>query len=178
MPLRTGSPSENVAPGPRGTEVNRSRVCVTLYSTIRAQALFPGPSAAGRAPRVDVGTVGGVEKPVVAVRAQGQGEHAERVVPADLAVRLRIGEAAQVTATRADDELRHALLRRRPPRVALRGEPFVAVLVPVEHDVHAGVLQHLPQARYRLVVPVLAAGGEPRAVHRRQRAADRVCREV
>src|SRR3954453_16963220 len=128
-------------------------------------------SSAGGAALVDSGGPGGgVEAPVVAVGTQGQAEDAEGVVPPDLAVGLRVAESAQVAAPGAHDELGHPLLGGGPSGVALGGEAFVAVLVSVEHDVDARVLQDLPEVGDGLVVAVLVAGGEPGSMERRERA--------
>jgi hypothetical protein len=119
-----------------------------------------------------------VEAPVVAVGTQGQAEDAEGVVPPDLAVGLRVAESAQVAAAGAHDELGHSFLGGGPSGVALWGEAFVAVLVSVEHDIDAGVLQDLPEVGDGLVVAVLVAGGEPGPVERCERAACGVVGQV
>src|SRR4029079_15052661 len=125
MPSRTGIPLD-VAPGPLGRGVNRRR-SVTVHSTIHARLLFPaGPRTAvdGR------GVFRADEAPVVAVGPQGHRQHADRIVPADLAAALRTGEAAQPVAAGADDEL-----HRAAPDLAVgvaRGEALVVVIVPVE----------------------------------------------
>src|SRR3954453_20916025 len=129
-------------------------------------------SSAGGAALVNSGGPGGaVEAPVVAVGVQGQAEDAEGAVPPDLAVGLRVAESAQVAAAGAHDELGHPFLGGGPSGVALWGEAFVAVLVPVEHDVDARVLQDLPEAGDALVVAPLVSGGEPGSVERLERAA-------
>src|SRR3954464_4442378 len=129
-------------------------------------------SSAGGAALVDLrGAGSGVEAPVVAVGVEGQAEDAERVVPPDLAVGLRVLEPAQVATPGAHHELRHPLLGGGPSGVALGGEAFVAVFVSVQHDIDARVLQDLPEAGDALVVAPLVSGGEPGSVERRERAA-------
>src|SRR3954451_5082729 len=123
--------SSRCGPGSPSRGVNRRR-SVTAHSTTPGRLLFP----AGRRAAVDGrGALGADEAPVVAVGPQGHRQHADRLVPADLAAALHAGEAAQAVAAGADDEL-----HRAAPELALsvvRGEAFVVVIVPVEDDVDA-----------------------------------------
>src|SRR6478609_9500933 len=98
MPSRTGIPLD-VAPGPLREGVNRRR-SVTVYSTIPGCLLFP----AGRRAAVDRrGAFGPDEAPVVAVGPQVDRQHADRVVPADLAAAFDPAERSQAVAAGADD---------------------------------------------------------------------------
>src|SRR5437868_2760100 len=136
-----------------------------LYSTIQAHLLFPaGPRSAvdGR------GALRRDEAPVVAVGSQGEREHPDRVGPADLAARVGSAEAAQVGPTGADDELHRSA--PDPPVGVPWGEALVVVIMTVEYDVDAAVVQLRPQRRQRRVVAVLGTGREPRPVEGRHRA--------
>src|SRR5689334_2449075 len=163
MPSRTGIPLD-VAPGPLRGGVNRRR-SVTVYSTIPQGLLFPAGGRAAVDPR---GAVRADEAPVVPVGSQGHREHADRLVPADLAARLRAGEAAQAVPAGADDELHRPLADLTLGRA--RGEAFVVVVVPVEDHVDASVGELRPQRLERRVAAVLEPGGEPRPVEGRHRA--------
>src|SRR4051794_10919820 len=132
MPSRTGIPLD-VAPGPLHQGVNRRR-SVTVHSTIPAPLLFPA------GPRTAVhrrGAFRADEAPVVAVRSQGHRQHADRVVPSDLAAAFDPAEGSQAVPTGTDDELHWSAAD--PPLGVVRQEPLVVVLVPVEDDVDAAI---------------------------------------
>ncbi len=106
-----------------------------------------------------------MEAPVVAVGTQGQAENAERVVPPHLAVgasgpRIRAGRGRRCPPRTPPSPPRPWVA---PSRAG--GEALVAVLVSVQHDVDARVLQDLPGAGNGLVVAPLVPGGEPRSMN-------------
>ncbi len=80
---------------------------------------------------------------------------------AHLTVGPRSSRFLQVLATRAHDKLAHALGRVRCPRRCLRCEPLVVVVVRVQHDVRAPVVQRVPQ-RLHGGEEVCPGGAEPR----------------
>src|SRR6478752_146708 len=102
--------------------------------------------------------------PAVVGRAQRELDHAVRFVVADLAVRLRPLELVEAAAARADDELADAFRSGLAVGI-LRREPLVVVVVPVDDDVDAAVVERVPDVQHvrRLaqVLPVRA-----RAEHR------------
>ena len=124
-----------------------------------------GP-AVGEVPAAE----GREEAPVVARGVQRHGQHAVGAAAADLAVGPDRAEALEVAAAGPDDELADPAGRVGPGVGVLRGEALVGVVVAVEDDVRAGVVERLPERpRGRRRRPS-CAGGEARVVPEGERA--------
>src|SRR3990170_1442040 len=98
------------------------------------------------------------EPPVVAVGVQRELEDAEGVRVADLAVRFGAPERVVALAAGADDEVPDAV-RVGPLVGILRGDPLVAVVVPVQHDIRTRLVERLPE-RFRPRAVAMPARGE------------------
>src|SRR3954462_15957797 len=87
-----------------------------------------GPSLAGaRAGVAEAARLRGDEAEVIAARVQGQQQHAEAGPAGRLAAGVGSGEALQVLAAGAEDELRQAVGGIDVPRRVERGEALVLV---------------------------------------------------
>src|SRR5688572_2259204 len=99
------------------------------------------------------------EAPAVPAVTQDQPEDAERRLVPGPAVRLNAHTGVMAAATGADHELPNALwVWRRPP--VLWGEPLVAVIVAVDHDLGTCCVERLPQAAHLVLVAVLPRAEE------------------
>ena len=87
----------------------------------------------------------GDEAPVVARRLQRQLEHPEGVAVGDLAVGDRGPDRVVAAAAGPDDELAKAGGGVERSRGGLGSEALVVVVVRVEDDVGAGLVERLPQ---------------------------------
>ena len=118
------------------------------------------------------------EAPVVATLVQRQLHHAMSVVEAHGAVRLRCAEAVGHVAARADGDLRDPVGQVEAAERVLRQEALVDVLVAVEDEVGAVLVQRLPDEAHVGVVPVDVARAVEVVVEGRERADRGVVREV
>src|SRR3954470_13885356 len=100
-----------------------------------------GRDARGRAFVLEPGARYRDELPAISARAQRQLQHAIRTVTVHLAVAGDPAKLVHTTAAGAGDELPDAVLGIGFPLVVLRREPFVDVIVPVEHDIRAGLVE-------------------------------------
>src|SRR2546425_11848854 len=131
-----------------------------------------GAAVGERLPRL------GNELPVVAARVERQLEDAERVPVAHLTVRLRgTRDRVVVLAAGADDELANAAGRVRCAGRRLGREALIVVVVPVEDDVCARVVEVLPDRLHRDRVAVLP-GAEARVMPVGERARRSMSRQV
>src|SRR3954464_14474603 len=135
-------------------------------------------SVAGRGgPRVGQAAGRGVELPVVARRVKVEFDGAERPRGPELAVRADRPEVAHLGPASPDHELADPA---RPILVAigvLWREPFVVVVVAVDDEVGARVVESLPEWLDRAIV-AMESGTEARVVPDRERASRGRSREV
>src|SRR5437870_5803731 len=130
------------------------------------------------APRVaEPGPTGRHEPPVVAVVVQGQLEHPEGLVVADLAVGIHPIDGVVAAPPSADDELPDTSHRVGPSVRVLRREALVVVIMTNEHDVGSRRVQLTPEAVGQLLVAV-AAGAESGVVPVGERALGAVSCQV
>ena len=86
------------------------------------------------------------ELPVITFGMEGELEHAERVRLVRFAVGNEVGEnAMRVLAARTYDKFANAMLGISFSVWILECEAFVIMIVAVNHDVCAGVIQNLPE---------------------------------
>jgi hypothetical protein len=93
----------------------------------------------------------GDEAPVIAVGVQGQGEDAESVIIADFTVRQDRREAIVVPPSRSHHELTQAMRGVSPTIWVLRRKALVVVVVSIEHDLRATLIQVLPERVVRRI---------------------------
>src|SRR4029450_2712070 len=96
----------------------------------------------------------GQELPYVAVRPQGEHEHAMQA-PDNVAVGVYAHGHGDRGTTRSDDELADAPLRVGPAVGILRREPFVEVVVRGNDHLGIEVVQRTPEGARGRVVAVL-----------------------
>src|SRR5512143_2527812 len=107
-------------------------------------------SVAGRRAAVGVGALplGGQEFPAVRARIQGQAQDAPGEVRG--VTRLDVGGTIDVVRVRFPSPRAHDELADTGgggvPEAVLRREPLVQMVVPVDDDLRAGILERLPQA--------------------------------
>src|SRR5215211_9201996 len=104
------------------------------------------------------------EPPLVALRAEGELQHAVGVVVVDLAVGKGVKDLVVVLATGAHHELPDAPLGVRFPVRILRCEAFVVVVVSGEDHVRSRFVEDLPQRLQLGGAAVLFPGAEVRVV--------------
>src|SRR5205814_9741719 len=134
--------------------------------------LVPRWSVAGRAARVreDLARLG-EEPPLVPGRAQHEAQHPVRTVLYHLAVRLDGAEGFQAGSAGADHELPDPGRRVRDAVRRHRREAFVGVLVAVDDDLGACLIEVLPQGEpISVTVAVENTGSERRLVPDRRGA--------
>src|SRR5438876_8698732 len=110
---------------------------------------------------------------------EGELEHAERVRLVRFAVGNEVGEdAMRVLAARAYDKFANAMLRISFSVWILEREAFVIMIVAVNYDVCAGMIQKLPKWLDLNVIAMGQAGTEQRLVKIGQRASGHTIRQV
>src|SRR4029450_1485673 len=96
------------------------------------------------------------ELPVVPIAPERQLQHSPTSVVAYLAVGKRAGKVRELRPTGADRELANATRGIHDAVRILRREPFITVVVAVDHDVGAGLIQGPPHRLHVWIAAVRA----------------------
>src|SRR4051812_9263239 len=127
-------------------------------------------SAAGRAAGVRDLTARGQELPVVVERMEREPQDAPGAGLLDLAVRGAPAERPELPASGPDDDLPDSPRPLLGAGRVLGSEPFVVVVVAVDHEVGMGSVEEVPERGHLEVVAMLTRA-EPRVMPEGHRAA-------
>src|SRR5215218_4074202 len=165
------SHSRSCRSGARAREADHSgpKSTFAIGTMMPATCRPRGISVAAAGARVRERAVRRVELPAPSRLAQAELDDAVGDRGADAAVGNGIAERPECRSPRPRDELDQPALVVAPPFRVLRGEPFVVVVVAVQDQVCAAVVQRVPERPDMSVRAVLAAA-EPWVVEQRQGA--------
>src|SRR6266852_1100370 len=122
----------------------------------------------------------GYELPIIRLRVEGELQHTEGLVASNLAVRAGLRKRVEVPSPDSDYDLPDSTLRVGFAVRVLEGEALIVVLVTVQHELRAGLVESPPNGPHLRVdgVGFLHARAEQRMVPIGERAGGRVGLEV